>query len=91
VHQVLMLQALLVSLFGLWFSRGRVRAALALFLGAGVLLLVIPSITATYNARYAVPVGGAFMAATALSIWVLLDRYAARRLAGERGSDPGPA
>lgn len=82
VHQVLMLQALLLSIAGLRFASGRVRAALALFIGAGVLMLVIPSMTATYNARYAVPLGGTFMAATGLSIWVLLERYKARILAG---------
>jgi hypothetical protein len=87
VHQILMLQALVLSGFGLWFSSGRVRAALALFVGAGVMMLVIPSITATYNARYAVPLGGVFMAATAISIWALLERYKARVL----GSSPDRA
>ncbi len=83
VHQVVMLQAVIISGFGLWFSRGRVRAAIALLIGAGILMLLIPSITATYNARYAVPLGGAFAAATALSAWVLLDRYARRVRATE--------
>ena len=83
VHQVIMLQALLLSLFGIWFGRGRERSAIVLFIGAGVMLLVIPSITATYNARYAVPLGGTFIAAAAISVWVLTKRYGERVLARE--------
>lgn len=78
VHQLLMLQALLLSIGGIWVGRGRQRAGVVLLIGAGFLLLLIPSITATYNARYAVPVGGLYIGAGALSLWLLLQRYAER-------------
>lgn len=92
IHQVMMLQALLLSLFGIWFGRGRERAAIVLFIGAGLMLLVIPSITATYNARYAVPLGGTFIAAAAVSVAVLLNRYRDRIVAREAAkTDTGTA
>ena len=78
VHQILMLQALLLAAVAIALSRGRERAVLVLLAGTGLALLVIPAITATYNARYAVPAGGVFVAAGAIALWILLRRYAER-------------
>ena len=78
VHQILMLQTILLAAVAIAFARGRERAALALLLGTGLALLVIPAITATYNARYAVPAGGIFIAAGAIGLAVLLRRYSER-------------
>ena len=78
VPQILMLQALVLAGFGIAYSRGRERAALALLVGAGLLLLLIGSVTATYNARYAMPAGGIFVAAGAIGLSVLLRRYSER-------------
>ena len=56
VQPLLMLGAMLLGLAGIVFTRGRVRAVLILLCGAGLLLFVVPSATANYNARYAIPV-----------------------------------
>ena len=78
VHPVLMLQALILGALGIWLGRGRVRAALALLLGAAVLGLAIPSATVSYNARYAVPLAGPLIAAGAIGLWLLLARLPGR-------------
>lgn len=78
VHPILMLQCVILAGFGIWLSAGRVRAALILVLGASLLLLVIPSVTATYNARYAVPIGGPIVAAGAVGAWVVFRRLVER-------------
>ena len=78
VHPVLMLQALILGALGIWLGRGRVRAALALLLGAAVLGLAIPSATVSYNARYAVPFAGPLIAAGAIGLWLLLARLPGR-------------
>jgi hypothetical protein len=78
VHPVLMLQALILGALGIWLSRGRVRAALALLLGAALLGLAIPSATVSYNARYAVPFAGPLLAAGAVGLWLLLTRLRER-------------
>jgi 4-amino-4-deoxy-L-arabinose transferase-like glycosyltransferase len=78
VQPALLLIATILGAAGIWLSRGRVRASLALLLGAGLLLLIIPSATASWNARYAVPADGPLVAAGAVGVWVifryLLDR-----------------
>ena len=78
VHPLLLLQAAILALVGLWFARGRVRAAIAL-LGGSALLMLAAGATATYAARYAIPISGPLMAAGALGLWALLERYGAAR------------
>lgn len=89
VHPILMLQCVILAGLGIWLSSGRVRAGLILLLGASLLLLVIPAVTATYNARYAVPIGGPIMAAGALGAWVVFRRLVERSARG--GETPAAA
>jgi hypothetical protein len=70
--------AMLVGIAGIVFSRGRVRAVLILLCGVGLLLFVIPSASANYNARYAIPSSGPILLGGAIGAWVLLGRFRAR-------------
>ena len=79
VHPILMLQAVVLAGFGIWFARGRVLAGLVLLLGAGLLLLVVSAAVVGYNARYAIPAGGPLIAAGAVGLWVLLRSMLERR------------
>jgi hypothetical protein len=79
VQPLLMLAAVALAVAGIVFTRGRVRAVLVLLCGAGLLLFVIPSATATYNARYAIPSGGPLMLAGAMAAWALLSRLRGAR------------
>jgi hypothetical protein len=79
VHPILMLQAMILAAFGIWFARGRVRAGLVLLLGAGLLLLVVSAAVVGYNARYAIPAGGPLTAAGAVGLWVIVRRMLERR------------
>ena len=74
-----MLAALALGLAGIVFSRGRVRAVLILLCGAALLLFVVPSATANYNARYAIPSGGPLVLAGAIGAWALLARMREHR------------
>lgn len=88
VHPLLMLQGIILGAVGIWFSAGRVRWALVLLLGASLVLLAIPSAIGTYNARYAIPLGGPLIACGVLGVWALI----ARIRGGERPRrEPGPA
>lgn len=80
VHPLYLFQAVVLACLGVVFARGRVRAGILLLGGAGVLLLAVAA-TNTYNARYAIPINGPLLAAGALGLWVLLERYRARRSA----------
>jgi 4-amino-4-deoxy-L-arabinose transferase-like glycosyltransferase len=82
VHPWLMLVAMFTGLAGIVLARGRVRAVLVLLCGAGVLLLLIPSATANYNARYAIPSGGPILLGGAIGLWVISGWLSARRRAG---------
>jgi hypothetical protein len=86
VHPLLMLQGVILGALGIWFSSGRVRWALALLLGVSLVLLAIPSAIGTYNARYAVPLGGPLVACGAVGAWVLIARI--RDGGRRRGTDP---
>jgi hypothetical protein len=77
VHPLLLLAAVLAASGGIVVATGRVRAGIALLLGAGLLLLVVPSATASYSARYAIPADGPLIAAGAIGAWALLIRYRA--------------
>ena len=79
VQPLLMLGAMALGLVGIVFTRGRVRAVLILLCGAGLLLFVVPSATANYNARYAIPSGGPIVLAGAIAAWALLGRLRERR------------
>jgi hypothetical protein len=74
LHPILMLQAFLLAGIGAWLASGRVRAAIILLAGASLLLILIPSAIGTYNARYAIPIGGPLVAAGALGLWVCIQR-----------------
>ncbi len=73
-HPILLAQAALLALLGLWAARGRPRAGIVL-LGGSALVLLAATATATYAARYAVPVAGPLIAAGAIGLWALLQRY----------------
>jgi hypothetical protein len=74
-----MFQTAIFAALGIWLSAGRVRAALVLLFGASLALLVVPSALATYNARYAMPIGGPLAAAGAIGLWVCLARLGGSR------------
>jgi hypothetical protein len=74
VQPLLMLAAMVLGIAGIVFTRGRVQAVLILLCGAGLLLFVVPSATANYNARYAIPSGGPIVLAGAIGAWALLGR-----------------
>ena len=73
-HPVLLAQAVLFALLGLFVAAGWVRAGIVL-LGGSALLLLAATATATYAARYAVPIAGPLIAAGAIGLWALLQRY----------------
>jgi hypothetical protein len=77
VHPLLLLAAVLVASGGIVVATGGVRAGIVLLLGAGLLLLIVPSATASYSARYAIPAEGPLIAAGAIGAWALLARYRA--------------
>jgi hypothetical protein len=79
LHPILMFQAAVLAVLGIWLAAGRVRAALVLLLGVSLVLLVVPSAVATYNARYAIPIGGPLAAAGAIGLWVCLARLVGSR------------
>jgi 4-amino-4-deoxy-L-arabinose transferase-like glycosyltransferase len=81
VHPFLMIFAVALAATGIWLSRGRVRAGLVLLLGAALLLLIIPSAIGTYNARYAIPMGGPLIAAGAIGLWLLVQNPSGQRRA----------
>jgi Dolichyl-phosphate-mannose-protein mannosyltransferase len=84
VQPALMLLSVILGAVGIWLSSGRVRAGLILLLGSALLLLVIPSATAAFSARYAYPAGGPFIAAGAIGVWVIFRRLLERQgTAGE--------
>lgn len=79
LHPTLMFQAAVLAALGIWLGAGRVRTTLVLLLGATLVLLVVPSALATYNARYAIPIGGPLAAAGAIGLWVCLARLGGSR------------
>jgi hypothetical protein len=81
VQPLLMLAALALGVAGIVVSRGRVRAVLILLCGAALLLFIVPSATANYNARYAIPSGGPLVLAGAIGTWALLGWLRERRAA----------
>ena len=87
VQPLLMIAAVALALAGIVVARGRVRAALILLCGAGLLLFIIPSATANYNARYAIPSGGPIVLAGAMGAWALLGFLRERR----GGRSPAPS
>jgi hypothetical protein len=75
VQPLLMLAAMVLGIAGIVFTRGRVRAVLILLCGGGLLLFFVPSATANYNARYAIPSSGPIVLAGAIAAWALLGRW----------------
>jgi Dolichyl-phosphate-mannose-protein mannosyltransferase len=88
VHPLLMLVAVAAGIGGIAVSRGRARAGLVLLLGAGLLLLVVPSATASYSARYAIPAEAPLVAAGAIGAWALLRRYRAGNARAPEAAEP---
>lgn len=86
VHPLLLLQGVILGVIGIVLSRGRVRWALVLLVGAGLSLLAVPSATATWSARYAIPADGPLVAAGAIGLWLIISRLRERSAAA-----PGPA
>jgi hypothetical protein len=74
VQPVLMGIAVIAGVIGVVLGNRRQRWGIALLLGASLALLVVPSATATYAARYAIPIGGPLIAAGALGAWLLIQR-----------------
>lgn len=74
VQPLMMLVAMLAGVVGIVFSRGRVRWLIVLACGAGLLLVLIPSATANYNARYGIPAGGPILLGGVVGLWVILGR-----------------
>lgn len=85
VHPTMLLVAVILGGVGLWLSETKVRAALALLLGTGLLLLVVPSATLAYGARYAVAASGPLIAAGALGLWLIVREL---RPSSPRGPAP---
>jgi hypothetical protein len=71
--------AAILGLVGGWIAGGRVRAGLALLVGAGLLLLVVPSAILEYNVRFVVPASAPLVAAGGIGLWVILGRLKQRR------------
>jgi hypothetical protein len=76
VQPALMGIALIAGVIGVALGNRRQRWGLVLLLGASLALLLLPSATASYNARYAIPIGGPLIAAGALGAWLLIRRLA---------------
>jgi uncharacterized membrane protein (UPF0136 family) len=76
VQPALMGIALIAGVIGMVLGNRRQRWGLVLLLGASLALLVLPSATTSYNARYAIPIGGPLIAAGALGAWLLIRRLA---------------
>jgi hypothetical protein len=91
VHPIMLLQAVALSVLGIWWSSGRIRAGIVLLLGAGFLLLLIPSMTVTYVERYAVPSSGPLIGAGAMGLWVVIRHFTGGRREPVVHEPPGPA
>ncbi len=85
IQDVLRLQAWLLGLatlgaiVGLVLARGRLRAGLALVVVLSAALLFVPTATAIWSARYAVPITGPVLGAAAAGVWLLAVRLRERR------------
>lgn len=92
VRATLLLAALLLAIAGLVLGRGRVRAGVALLLGASLLAMLVPVVTAIYSARYAIPVSGPLVGAGAIGAWLiaspLLDALRVRRHPSDASGPP---
>ncbi len=75
----LMVVLLVLALLAPVLARGRARAGASLFLGATLLLMVVPILTVFYDVRYAVPGYGPLSAAAAIGGWALWTRSTRRR------------
>jgi hypothetical protein len=66
------------ALVSLALARGRLRAGLALMLVLSAALLLIPTATAIWSARYAVPITGPVLGAAAAGAWLIFVRLRVR-------------
>lgn len=74
VNGVVLLMLSVLAVAGLFAGPRAPRSAIALLLGGGMLLLLVPAATALYNARYVVPACPLVAAAAALALWSLWQR-----------------
>jgi hypothetical protein len=79
ISHIPLLIAVVLGGVGVGLGRSRTRASLCLLLGAGLLLLALPSATLLYYARFAVPANGPLIAAGAIGLWLIADRWLTRR------------
>ena len=84
IQDVLRLQPWLLGLAtigaiaGLVLALGRLRAGLALVVALSAALLFVPTATAIWSARYAVPITGPLLGAAAAGAWLLVTRLRER-------------
>jgi hypothetical protein len=91
VHPWLLSVALVAALAGLVVGRGRPRSMIGVFLIVGLLLVIIPPVTATYNFRYALPANGPLIAAGAVGVWLVITRMTAWLRHRRAAAHSGPA
>ena len=83
VNGLLGLLLIALTVTGVVLGRGTIRAAVALFLIAGMALLVIPPAVSSYDARYAIPPMELFAAGAAFGMAVIAEAIGRRRPAGQ--------
>jgi hypothetical protein len=87
VHGWLLPVAFMVAAAGLLAATGRVRLTIALAGGTALGLLLLPSATLIFGARYAVPPLGPLATAAGLGGWALVLRLRGRHSGGELRPD----
>ncbi len=70
VHPKILFGSFILALIGLVIGKGRTRSGVALLLGIGVIMLLVPPLTAIWSSRYAIPAQGFLLAAGAIGLWL---------------------
>jgi hypothetical protein len=84
----LLAAAAILGLVGSVVAAGRVRAGVALLVGAGLLLLIAPAALLEYNVRFVVPASGPLVAAGGVGSWAIV-KWVRRRRAESTPRVPG--